>query len=393
MQLFGAGFIVTPEEAQKLGLGRIEGLERHIRPYRNGRDIAQSPRSAMVTDLFGLALEEVKSRFPEVYQWLLERVKPERDQNNRASYRDNWWIFGEPRKVMRRAMAGISRYIATVETAKHRVFVFLDKEILPDNMLVTIASADAFHLGVLSSRIHVVWALAAGGRLGVGNDPRYNKTRCFEPFPFPACDEAQTALIRTCAEALDVHRKRQQALHPGLGLTDMYNVLEKLRSGDTLTPKERIIHDEGLAAVLKQLHDDLDDAVFAAYGWPATLTDQDILARLTALNRERVQEEKEGVIRWLRPEFQNPYGTATAVQAEMTLIREDTPLSAKAPLPKDHTGQLQAVRTALAAFKGPVAPNELAQCFLKARTTKVTTLLEDLVKLGLARKDGERYVS
>jgi len=182
MQLFGAGFIVTPDEARNLGLGRIEGLEKHIRPYRNGRDLAQSPRGSLVIDLFGLALEDVKSRFPEVYQWLLERVKPERDQNNRASYRNTWWIFGEPRKVMRRAMEGLSRYIATVETAKHRVFVFLDKEILPDNKLVNIASADAFHLGVLSSRVHVVCALAAGG-LGVGNDPVCNKTRCFEVPP------------------------------------------------------------------------------------------------------------------------------------------------------------------------------------------------------------------
>jgi hypothetical protein len=54
MQLFGAGFIVTPDEARNLGLGRIEGLEKHIRPYRNGRDIAQSPCGALVIDLFGL---------------------------------------------------------------------------------------------------------------------------------------------------------------------------------------------------------------------------------------------------------------------------------------------------------------------------------------------------
>jgi len=388
IQLFGAGFIVTPEEAQKLGLGRIEGIEKHIRPYRNGRDIAQSPRGAMVIDLFGLDLEEVKSRFPEVYQWLLERVKPERDQNNRASYRDNWWIFGEPRKVMRRAMEGLSRYIATVETAKHRVFVFLDKEILPDNKLVNIASADAFHLGVLSSRMHGVWALATGGRLGVGNDPVYNKTRCFEPFPFPFCDDAQTALIRERAELLDAHRKRQQALHPDIGLTDMYNVLEKLRTGETLTAKERTIHDRGLVAILKQFHDDLDAAVFAAYGWSAALTDQEILEHLAALNRERAKEEKAGVIRWLRPEFQNPYGTATAVQAEMTLVREDKPPPMKAPLPKDHTAQLQAVREVLAALKGSVAADEVAKHFLKARPVKVAALLEDLVKLGLARKDG-----
>jgi hypothetical protein len=393
VKLHGSGFIVTPDEARNLGLGRIEGLEKHIRPYRNGRDIAQSPRGALVIDLFGLALEEVKSRFPEVYQWLLERVKPERDQNNRASYRDNWWIFGEPRGNFRPALHGLSRYIATVETAKHRVFVFLDKEILPDNKLVNIASADAFHLGVLSSRVHVVWALATGGRLGVGNDPVYNKTRCFEPFPFPACDETQTALIRERAELLDAHRKRQQALHPDLGLTDMYNVLEKLRSGETLTSKERNIHDKGLVAVLKQLHDDLDAAVFAAYGWSAALTDQEILEHLTALNLERTKEEKAGVVRWLRPEFQSPYGTATAVQAEMSLVREDTPAPEKAPLPKDHTAQLQAVRSALFAFKNPTPAGDVAKYFLKARPATVSALLEDLVKLGLARKEGERYIA
>ncbi len=59
-------------------------------------------------------------------------------------------------------------------------------------MLIAIASADALHLGVLSSAVHVHWALAAGGRLGVGNDPRYNKSRCFETFPFPDEDTGRT---------------------------------------------------------------------------------------------------------------------------------------------------------------------------------------------------------
>jgi hypothetical protein len=57
----------------------------------------------------------------------------------------------------------------------------------------------------------------------------------------------------------------------------MYNVLGKLRFGETLTEEERDIHDKGLAAVLKQLHDDLDAAVFAAYGWSSALTDREIL--------------------------------------------------------------------------------------------------------------------
>lgn len=392
IQLFGAGFIVTPDEATRLGLGRIEGLEKHIRPYRNGRDIAQSPRGALVIDLFGLTLDEVKRCFPEVYQWLFERVKPERDQNNRATYRDNWWIFGEPRKVMRRAMNGLSRFIATVETAKHRIFVFLNKEILPDNMLVTIASADALHLGVLSSRIHVVWTLAAGGTLE--DRPRYNKTRCFEPFPFPVCDETQTVHIRERAEALDAHRKRQQALHPDVGLTDMYNVLEKLRSGETLTAKERNIHDKGLVAVLKQLNDDLDAAVFASYGWSQALTDEEILEKLVALNLERAKEEKQGVIRWLRPEYQNPDGATAPVQVEMVLEPEEiaAPIE-NIPLPKDHTEQLQAVRTVLYSLKRSAPAEAVAKCFIKTRTSTIEKLLGDLVKLGLVSKSENGYCS
>ena len=221
----------------------------------------------------------------------------------------------------------------------------------------------------------------------------YGKTRCFEPFSLPACDEAQTALIRERAELLDAHRKRQQALHPDLGLTDMYNVREKLRSGETLTAKERTIHDKGLVAVLRQLHDDLDAAVFAAYGLSAALTEQEILAHLAVLNRERVKEEKAGVIRWLRPEFQHPYGTATAVQTELTLVREEAPFLEKSPLPKDHTAQLQAVRSALSTVKGPATADEIAKRFHKARPAKVSALLEDLVKLGLARKEGEKYIA
>ena len=105
VKLHGAGFIVTREEAAALGLGRVAGLERHIREYRNGRDLTSRPRDVMVIDLFGLSEAEVRERFPEVYQWVHERVKPERDANSRDSYRINWWIHGEPRKAFRPAPA------------------------------------------------------------------------------------------------------------------------------------------------------------------------------------------------------------------------------------------------------------------------------------------------
>ena len=163
VKLHGAGFIVKKAVAEDLGLGRISGLENYIRLYRNGRDLTSIPRDVMVIDLFGLRADEVRTNFPEVYQWILERVKPERDHNNRPTYKNNWWIFGEPRAYFRPALMGLARYVSTVETSKHRFFVFLDGSILPDNMLINIALDDAFYLGVLSSRVHVTWALAAGG--------------------------------------------------------------------------------------------------------------------------------------------------------------------------------------------------------------------------------------
>ncbi len=330
VQLFGAGFIVTRDEAAALGLGSVPGLERHIREYRNGRDLMASPRDVLVIDAFGVSADELREQFPDVFQWLLERVKPERDLNNRDSYRNNWWFHGEPRKAMRSQLAFLPRYIATVETAKHRVFQFLDGGILPDNMLVAVASSDATWLGVLSSQVHVVWALAAGGRLGVGNDPRYNKSLCFETFPFPHEDTGLTPelteRIRSLAEQLDAHRKARQAAHESVTLTGLYNVLEKLRRGEPLNAKDKTLHEQGLVSVLQSLHDELDVAVLQAYGWsdlgPVPWRDEaaravwteTLLERLVALNARRSAEEAGawpgsppgGTVRWLRPEFQDP---------------------------------------------------------------------------------------
>ena len=399
VKLHGSGFIVTREEAAQLGLGRTDGIERHIREYRNGRDLTARPRDVLVIDLFGLSAEEVRSRFPAVYQWVLERVKPERDENKRTSYRENWWIHGEPRGKFRPALAGLPRYIATVETSKHRFFQFLDKDILPDNMLVNVALDDAFHLGVLSSRIHVCWALAAGGRLGLGNDPRYNKTRCFETFPFPAATDGQQARIRDLAEQLDTHRKRQQAQHPDLTMTGMYNVLEKLRSGETLTTKEKVTHEQGLVSVLQQIHDDLDAAVFDAYGWAPTLTDEEILERLVALNAERAAEEARGHIRWLRPAFQCPAGSrqqselAVNVQRSTPNPERSTAKPARRPWPSTLPEQMHVLRDALRQQPSPVSAADLARLFNRARPDRVEELLRTLVTLGQARATEEgRYV-
>ena len=305
VKLHGAGFLVTPADAASLGNSAL------LRDYRNGRDLTDKPRGVSIIDAFGLDAETLRAQHPAAYQWLLERVKPERDQNNRATYRDNWWIFGEPRRELRPALTGLPRYIATVETAKHRAFQFLDASILPDNMLIAIAVNDAFALGLLSSRLHAEWALVTGGTLE--DRPRYNKTRCFETFPFPDEDTGLTPelreLIAQRAEQIDSHRKRvlsPEAGNAGLTLTGLYNVLTALREGRALTAKEKTIHTQGVVSVLRELHDELDAAVLSAYGLEATASTDDILSHLVQLNSQRAAEEAQGRVRWLRPEFQNP---------------------------------------------------------------------------------------
>lgn len=417
VSLHGAGFIVTRAEAATLGLGTVPGLERHIREYRNGRDLTATPRDVLVIDLFGLSAVDTRERFPAVFQWVVERVRPEREQNNRATYRDNWWTFGEPRKELRPALIGLRRFIATVETSKHRTFQFLDASVLPDNMLVAVATDQALCMGVLSSDVHVVWALAVGGRLGVGNDPRYNKTRCFETFPFPSDDTGLTpdltTRIRALAEQLDAHRKAQQAAHADLTLTGMYNVLEKLRRSEPLTAKEKVTHEHGLVSVLKSLHDELDAAVLQAYGWAdltAPLADHahgdvraaavdTLLERLVALNARRAAEEAAGTVRWLRPDFQQ---RGAAVQAELDVAPEadagDTAAVAspappaapvtRQPWPAGLHEQIKAVAELLSASPVPLALADIEARF-SARgrwRDRLPTILDTLEALGRARR-------
>jgi hypothetical protein len=393
VKLHGAGFIVTPQKANDLGLGSIDGAERHVREYRNGRDLTARPRGVMVIDLFGLTEKEVKERFPAIYQHVMDNVKPERDQNNRETYRKNWWIYGEPRRDLRPALDGLPRYIATVETMKHRIFQFLDASVLPDNKLIVLCLSEPERLAILSSRLHVCWSLAAGSWLGVGNDPVYAKTRTFDPFPFPDLTEDQKTHLCQLGEDLDAHRKRQQAAHPKLTLTQMYNVLEKLRAGEVIEGKDKDIYDQGLIGILRELHDQIDAAVAEAYGWPVDLSDGDILLRLVALNKERVEEEAHGQIRWLRPDYQNPSGAQATKGKTTEMDLGAVAKIEKAPWPKTLPDQIAAVREALSEM-GEATPDQIARRFMRARTTSVQPLLDSLAALGQAEKgeDG-RYAA
>ncbi|WP_190234433.1 class I SAM-dependent DNA methyltransferase, partial [Mesorhizobium sp. M4A.F.Ca.ET.050.02.1.1] len=387
VKLHGDGFIVTRAKALELGLGRRPGLDRHIREYRNGRDLTSRRRGVMVIDLFASAASEVRRDFPEVYQHLLDTVKPERDRNNRASYREKWWWFGEPRRELRPAIEGLPRYIATVETMKHRIFQFIDGMVLPDNKLIVMALDDAFALGVLSSRVHVAWSLAAGGKLGVGNDPVYVKSKCFDTFPFPDANASARAEIGAIAEELDETRKRVLAEHPDLTLTALYNVLEAIRTAGVLSRKDQDIRSRGRVLILRELHDRLDAAVVKSYGWHAEIDPEQILDSLVLLNQVRAAEERRGFIKWLRPEYQiDKIGPLAHRGDRVQAILATKVRAKKAPFPAARLDQARVVLDLMARAKAPLSAEEIAVAFSSPDETiaEVRDVLQSLVRLGQA---------
>lgn len=392
MKLVGNGFFV--ESGFSREIVNPSTKRPIIRRIISPTDILKGGEGRYLIDFAGLSRDEALNTYPEAFQQVYDRVKPLRDQNKRKSLRETWWRFAWERPLLREAIADLNCYFVTLETAKHRLFVAVDSEDLWDGSLFAIACDDFFILGILSSRIHVTWALAAGGRMGKGNDPRYNNTRCFDPFPFPDATEAQKDAIRRLAEQLDAHRKARLAAHPALTMTALYNVLEKLRAGQPLTDKEKTIHDQGLVAVLQALHDDLDAAVAAAYGWPPGLPDDALLERLVALNHQRAAEEAQGFVRYLRPAYQNPEGVA-----QMALDVTDAPATSttekatRQPWPKTLPERIQAVQRALAATDRPATAADLASRFIRAQKKQVQTLLETLEALGHVRRtDDGRFV-
>jgi len=411
VKLHGSGFIIEEMDLSYLGFNSKEGIQKYIRNYRNGRDLTNRPRGVHVIDLFGLSAEDVRERFPEVYQWVHDRVKPERDAKSHtkdgAAYAKLWWLFGKPRQALRKQIHGLSYYISTPVTSKHRFFEIMKSDILPDDALMNFAFDTPEIMGVLSSKAHVVWTYHLGSSLGP--TPRYIKTRCFETFPFPELNESQKTEIGRIAEALDAHRKSRIEAHPELTMTGLYNVLEKIKvaaassrspeetqrqdaaaTGSILTAKEKKIYELGLVGVLRELHDELDAAVFAAYGWPTDLDEQALLTRLVALNQRRAAEEAKGTIRYLRPEYQNPNAVETSEQTELETTPQVSalrpPPSSKQPWPKTVAEQAAAVR-ALIRQTGWTSEQDIqpiAQHFKGVRAPKVQAIADALIALGQA---------
>lgn len=311
-------------------------------PWVNGLDVTRRPRGMWIIDFGVHPSLEACAAYDAPFRHIEKFVRPERIQNRRAVRAKYWWRHSEAHPEMRSRIAPLSRFLTTVALAKHRLLTWMSIPTLPDHQVFVFARNDDYFFGVLHSCFHEVWALKQGTRLETR--PRYTPTTCFETFPFPRPTPAQEAAIAAAAKELNELRERwlnppewteTRALEfPGSvgGPWDRYIDKSTIHEVGRVTPcapssasKERRAEDcppyligtvryprleprdADCAAKLKKrtltnlynerpawldlAHKKLDAAVAAAYGWPAELTDEQILEKLLALNLERAGEE------------------------------------------------------------------------------------------------------
>jgi len=248
-----------------------------VRPWITALDVTRRHRHMWIID-FGVDMdEEDAAQYELPFQYVEQHVKPVRLLNNMPRLREKWWLHRIPGANMRSRLSKLNRYVVTPVTAKYRLFTWIDASTLPDITVSVFARDDDYFFGVLHSRAHELWALRMGTSLE--DRPRYTPTSCFETFPLPwppgeePVDDPVVEEISAAAKHLD--ELRHNWLNPE-------GIMEAELKKRTLTNLYN-----ARPSWLQNAHERLDRAVFAAYGWSAEISDEDILKNLLALNQER----------------------------------------------------------------------------------------------------------
>ena len=284
-----------------------------IVPWVNGFDVTRRSANMYIIDFGTQMSEEEAADYEAPFEYVKKEVWPKKKDNNREAYRKFWWRHTEPRPGMVAALSKVPRFIATVRHSKYRLFVWLESPTCPDSALIAFARSEDYFFGVLHSRAHEVWALKLGTQLETR--PRYTPSTCFETFPFPQPTPEQREAIAAAARVLDEKRTRwlnqpewtrEEVLEfPGSASGPWAHYVSGADASGVgtvryprLVPRDTQVAGEISKRTLTNLynqrpawldlaHRRLDDAVFDAYGWDSSLSDEDILERLLQLNAER----------------------------------------------------------------------------------------------------------
>ncbi len=248
-----------------------------VKPWVNALDVTRRPRNMWAVD-FGVDMPLAEAAlYEKPFEYVRENVKPMREKVRRKKYRETWWLFGEPGAGLRKALAPLPRYLATPRVAKHRLFVWLHSKTLPDSATVAFARDDDYFFGVLHSRAHELWALRMGTELE--DRPRYTPTTTFATFPLPWPPGAEPQSDPRVEEIGEAARRLDELRRNWLNPKDVFEADLKKRTLTNLYNQR--------PTWLQNAHERLDKAVFIAYGWPADISDEDVLKNLLALNLER----------------------------------------------------------------------------------------------------------
>ncbi|MBE7432415.1 MAG: class I SAM-dependent DNA methyltransferase [Anaerolineales bacterium] len=269
-----------------------------IKPWLNGQAIVGTPtKNTWIIDFGNMDLSEA-SQYEAPFEYIKKHVFPERQKNNRARRRDYWWQHSEVAIGLRNSIKGFKRYIATPRVSKHRVFIWVDSVTTPDDGVYIFPRQDDYFFGVLHSKLHELWARSTGTQLREAESGfRYTPTSTFEtfPLPYPPGKEKQNdPKVKAIAQAAkELVEQRDRWLN-----ADLTPSPSPKGEGSLLPPRSGRAGEGSKKRTLTNLynqrptwlelaHKKLDDAVFAAYGWENTLSDEEILERLLALNLER----------------------------------------------------------------------------------------------------------
>lgn len=320
----GGGFDLKAETAVGwLTVPNPHGLPNSdvVRPWMNGLDITRRARGMWIVDFPPGTARLAASKYERPFEYVRAHVYEGRRGHRNPLLVERWWQHERPRPDMRRALAPLKRYLATPEVAKHRPFLWLTPEVLPDHQLIVFATDDDYVFGVLHSHAHAVWALRKGSRLETR--PRYTPTSVFETFPFPDATDADRNAVALAARELEATRACW--LNPAEWLTEEVITFPASATGPwahlvrepnadgigtaryvRLVPADeaagRALAKRTLTALyndpptwLRDLHAALDAAVLSAYGLPADADEQAILSHLLALNMARAGAGAAGV--------------------------------------------------------------------------------------------------
>jgi hypothetical protein len=240
-----------------------------IFPYIGGKEVNDSPTHAhhrYVINFGDRSEEECRSGWPGLMAIVERKVKPGRLENNRENYRRYWWQFAEKRADLVVALERYQRILTISCISNTLAFASIKTSHTFSHKLIVFPLENLSSLALLQSRIHEFWARTFASSMK--DDLNYSPSDCFETFPFPSAlldstiSDPAHAYHHQSLESIGeryIKFRAELMVSNNEGLTSTYN-----RFHDAAETSEGILE-------LRRLHDAMDQAVLAAYGWSDVL--------------------------------------------------------------------------------------------------------------------------